>query len=245
MRAWLLATALACAGAVQQPAAPSEFLVGVVYAAPPALPDAVVATDLTALRRGGFNLLIVPDAAARERLREAATTEQLSMHADALPGEERISVGSGVPAVAEARLAFWQAITRGARVLVFSAPGSRVTQEIRALGETAGIVTRNQALFVPLRPRAAGVRSITGGGGAPVEVKLLESKDVLVIVGMNHAAAPRRVTIAFDPDIPEAIWQNLESGTSVDFVMGKEGPVLEHTFAPRDALVLMVRKRYR
>jgi hypothetical protein len=245
MRARLLAAALACASAVQQPVVPSEFLVGLVYAAPPALPDAVVASDLTTLRRGGFNLLIVSDAASRDRLREAATAEQLTMRADAPPGEVRINVGSGVPAVADARLAFWQAITRGARVLVFSAPGSRVTQEIRALGETAGIVTRNQALFVPLRSRAAGVRSITGDGGAPVEVKFLESNEALVIVGMNHAAAPRRVTIAFDPDVPEAIWQNMESGTSVDFVMGKEGPVLEHTFAPRDALVLMVRKRYR
>jgi hypothetical protein len=28
-------------------------------------------------------------------------------------------------------------------------------------------------------------------------------------------------------------------------VMGKGGPVLDHTFAPRDALVLMIRKKLR
>ena len=41
-------------------------------------------------------------------------------------------------------------------------------EELRALGETAGIITRNQALFMPMRPRAAGVSSIEGGAGAPV-----------------------------------------------------------------------------
>jgi hypothetical protein len=73
----------------------------------------------------------------------------------------------------------------------------------------------------------------------------MESRDAIVIIATNRASVPRKVTITFNPDIPEAIWQNMESGTSIDFVMGSKGPVFEHTFAARDALVLMIRKRFR
>ena len=76
-------------------------------------------------------------------------------------------------------------------------------------------------------------------------MRLLESAEALMIIGLNEAPAPRTVTIRFAADIPEAIWQNLETGTSVSFVMGKDGPFLEYTFGPRDALVLMIRKRRR
>ena len=44
------------------------------------------------------------------------------------------------------------------------------------LGETAGVVTRNPALFAPLKPREKGVLAVSSaGGGAPIDVKLLES----------------------------------------------------------------------
>jgi hypothetical protein len=55
----------------------------------------------------------------------------------------------------------------------------------------------------------------------------------------------QKITINFTADIPEAIWQNLETSTSVNFVMGRSGPFLEHTFSPRDTLVLMIRKKLR
>ena len=74
-------------------------------------------------------------------------------------------------------------------------------------------------------------------------MRLLESSEALLIIGLNHAPEPQKVTIVFAPDIPEAIWQNLETGNAMDFVMGKTGPSLEYTFGPRDALVLMIRKR--
>jgi hypothetical protein len=74
---------------------------------------------------------------------------------------------------------------------------------------------------------------------------MLESPDTLMIIGLNYAASPRTATIRFSPDIPEAIWQNLETGAAVSVVMGPKGPFLEHTFAPRDALVLMIRKQLR
>jgi hypothetical protein len=143
-----------------------------------------------------------------------------------------------------ARLTMWSQVARGARAIGFAGADTPLSPDVFALGETGGVITRNQALFAPLSPRERGVTSISGGGGGPrVEVRLLESSEALMIVGLNYAPAPRKVTISFSPDIPEAIWQNLETGTAVSFVMGKTGPFLEYTFGPRDALVLMIRKR--
>jgi hypothetical protein len=228
-----------------QPLAAPELLIGVAYSAPASVPDAVLVSDMRAMRRAGYNIVFVEEPASRDRLGPAAIAERIPV-IDAIPGESaRIKVGSGVQGVSEARLALWDAIATGRRSVVFEAPGRRFTQELRALGESAGTITRNQALFMPMRPRASGVRAIDGEGGAPVDVKLLESKDVLMIIALNRAAVSRKAAITFNPDIPEAIWQNMESGTSVDFVMGRNGPVLEHTFAARDALVLMIGKRFR
>lgn len=160
------------------------------------------------------------------------------------PVRGRINVSPGTAPVA--RLAMWSEIARGGRFISFAGTDHPLSGAVLSLGETAGVVTRNQALFAPLRPRSGGVVAVTGGeASAPVDVRLLESKDAIVIVGLNHAPVPRKATITFSPDIPEAIWQNLETGTAVSFVMGKSGPVLEHTFAPRDALVLMIRRKLR
>lgn len=154
----------------------------------------------------------------------------------------RVELRDSAPA---ARLAMWTAIARGERAVSFMADDGALAP-LLPLGETAGVITRNAALFAPLRPRFGGVTSVaSAGGGAPVDVKLLESADALVIIGLNPAAAPRTAKITFTTEIPEAIWQNLETGTAVNFVMGKEGPFLEHTFAPRDVLVLMIRKKFR
>jgi hypothetical protein len=154
----------------------------------------------------------------------------------------RITVRPG--SAPDARLAMWSFVARGARRVAFAGSETPLSADVFALGETAGVITRNEALFAPLRPREGGVTGISGAGGGPrVEVRLLESDEALMIVGLNYAPESRAVTIAFAPDIPEAIWQNLETGTAVSFVMGKTGPSLEYTFGPRDALVLMIRKR--
>ncbi len=161
---------------------------------------------------------------------------------DAPPARITVRPGSGP----EARLTMWSQIARGARAISFTGTGGTLSAELLALGETAGVISRNQALFAPLRPRNGGVTSIAADGGGPaVDVKLLESAEALMIVGLNYGPAPRKATITFAADIPEAIWQNLETGTSVSFVMSKDGPVLEYTFGPRDALVLMIRKKLR
>ena len=156
-----------------------------------------------------------------------------------------IRVGPGGRTPVEARLDFWTAIARGARRVMFMETRGGVGPAVLALGETAGIVTRNQALFGPLRPRDGGVRGVTGSSGAPVDVKLLESADALMIIALNFSPAPQKVTIHFAADMPEAIWQNLETGAAVHFVMGRDGPSLAHAFAPRDAMVLMIRKTLR
>lgn len=153
----------------------------------------------------------------------------------------RIEVRDSAPA---ARLAMWAAIARGDRAVSFMSSDGSIGR-VLPLGETAGVITRNQALFAPLRPRSGGVTAVSAAGGASIDVKLLESPQALMIIGLNYAPAPQKATMTFSPDIPEAIWQNLETGTAVNFVMGKEGPFLEYTFAPRDALVLMIRKTLR
>lgn len=156
-----------------------------------------------------------------------------------------IRVGRHARTPIEARMDFWAAMARGPQRLTFLDAEGGAGPSVLSLGETVGIVTRNPALFAPLRPRQGGIREVAGGSGAPVEVKLLESSEALLIVGVNYSPSVQRVTINFTPEIPEAIWQNLETSTSVNFVMGRGGPFLEHTFTPRDTLVLMIRKTLR
>lgn len=182
-------------------------------------------------------------ASKRLRLSRSVLSVEQAESVAAAAGPIRVGTGGRTPA--EARLDFWAAIARGARRVMFIETAGGVGPAVLSLGETAGIVTRNQALFAPLRPRDGGVRGVAGGSGAPVDVRLLESREALMIVAVNYAPAPQRVTINFAADIPEAIWQNLETGTAVNFVMGPGGPILEHTFAPRDTLVLMIRRRLR
>jgi hypothetical protein len=160
------------------------------------------------------------------------------------PSARRVVVARG--RAPEGRIAMWAGLARGERYVGFAGAEDPLSPDVLSLGETAGVVTRNQALFGPLRPRSGGVRGITGVDASPnVEVRLLESSNAIVIVGLNYAAAPRKVTIAFAPDMPEAIWQNFETGTAVNFVMQKDGPTFEYTFGPSDALVLMIGKRLR
>jgi hypothetical protein len=94
---------------------------------------------------------------------------------------------------------------------------------------------------------AAGVRPeirIDGAAGL-VEARFLESADAMLVIAMNYAATPRTVTFTFGPDVPEAIWQNMESGAAVNFVQGADGPIYTRTLAGRDAMVLVRGKRLR
>jgi Beta-galactosidase len=94
------------------------------------------------------------------------------------------------------------------------------------------------------RAGAAPDVRIEGGRGL-VETRFIESADVLMLIGLNHAAEPQRVKMTFTLETPEAIWQNMETGSAVNFVAGSDGPVYTYSFRPRDVLVLMIRKNRR
>lgn len=81
--------------------------------------------------------------------------------------------------------------------------------------------------------------------GGLVEARFLESADALLLIAINHGDAPQKVIMTFPPDVPEAIWQNMETGAAVNFVAGPTGPTYTRSFAPRDVVVLMIRKRWR
>lgn len=161
---------------------------------------------------------------------------------------ERIRIGArpGAMPLAEARFHLWSAIADGQRGISFDDGANGASAERLAVGEIAGVVTRNQALFGPLRPRGPSAQdAVVEGGDGTVAVRILESSDAMVIVALNPANKPQKVTLKFSPEIPEAIWQNIEEGVAVNFVMGKDGPFFAHQFAARDALVLTIRKKLR
>jgi hypothetical protein len=94
---------------------------------------------------------------------------------------------------------------------------------------------------------AAGVKPEVGidAAGQLVEARFLESADAMLLVAMNHGSSPRKVTFTFGPDVPEAIWQNMESGAAVNFVQGADGPTYTRTLAGKDVMVLVRGKRLR
>jgi hypothetical protein len=97
------------------------------------------------------------------------------------------------------------------------------------------------------RVGAAGIKPEVGieGGAGLVEARFLESADAILLVAMNHGAAAQKVTFAFGPDVPEAIWQNMETGAAVNFVQTADGPTYTRTFGGRDVMVLVRGKRLR
>ncbi len=103
----------------------------------------------------------------------------------------------------------------------------------------------NQQLVEILSRAGVGPDVLIEGATGPVETRYLESADVLMLIGLNHADTPQRVKMTFTPDTQEAIWQNMETGAAVNFVAGPEGPTYTYSFGPRDALVLMIRKSVR
>lgn len=161
------------------------------------------------------------------------------------PRRAAVGRGAGSLTPRQGRKALWSAIARGWRGFGFLDPDGPVSPEVLALGETAGVITRNAALFAPLEPRQLREGEVTVSEGGRISVYILESADAIVIIGINHGTEVRKVTMTFPPEIPEAIWQNMEEGVAVQFVMGGRGPSLDHTFAPEDVLVLAIRKKLR
>jgi hypothetical protein len=235
---------------------------------------------------------------------------------------EASAIRETMPSASDLRLRGWTAVSRGALGLTFpdwkllGPPSGAIDNRARAAGAFASVITRNPALFAPLRPRDAAVAILydprtaastretervyrilfernvqvdivdTIDAGVPagrykttidarkppmaadalmsqiaragvppgirvdatraaIEMRVLESPDVITLIGLNHSTAAERVTLHFPPDTQEAIWQNMETGTAVNFVAGPDGPTYTHLFQPKDVLVLIIRRGIR
>jgi hypothetical protein len=139
----------------------------------------------------------------------------------------------GDPAITMARYGKWRAILAGSFV---AAAFEQDPDGARASGDLIGAL-------VALAGAVPDVR-ISGAPGQ-VESRYLESSTATMLVAINHSDLPQKVTFAFTPDTPEAIWLNMETGSSVNFVAAPDGPTYTYAFKPRDVLVLMIKKDLR
>ena len=232
------------------PAAPElDFVpVGVAYAAD--ADSARRSIDLDAIRRAHFNVVATSDFA-----QQTATLMRTEPRFAGAPLESLVVRSTDIGRmVVEARTppdnvreTAWTLLAKGARGVVFE-DWAALQQNTAALAEASAFaetITRNMALYAPLRRvEQTGARAITITGGQDnVEARWLESSDALLLIAVNHGAEPLKVTLTFPRDVPEAVWQNMLSGGSVNFVAGPTGPFYEHVFPPHDVLVLMIRKR--
>ena len=127
----------------------------------------------------------------------------------------------------------------GRAILIGTFPSAAFEQDpekMRATGEFLQRLVAGAGVTPEIR--------IDGAAGR-VEARFLESSDAIVLIAINHGDTTERVTFRFGADVPEAIWQNMETGASVNFVQGPEGPTYAHTFAARDVMVLVRGKRLR
>ena len=141
------------------------------------------------------------------------------------------------------RLQLWSLIAQGHKRIGFMDEDGVATPDMRAIGEAAGVITRNEELFGPLQRRTQNNRVIVEPGG--IDADILESPDAIVIIALNRDERPRQRKLTFPPDIPEAIWQDMIAGNAVNFVMGPHGPYYEHRFEEYETLVLAIRKKLR
>ncbi len=155
-----------------------------------------------------------------------------------------VTVGKDATA-AQVRQEAWILVGRGYRGVLFDSWTTlRLNEEaLAAAASFADVVTRNSALFAPLRQssRAVSVDPPT----SDIVARFVESDEAVLLVAANVTDSVQRVTLKFGPDTPEAIWQNMESGSAINFVAGPEGPIYGRTFSPHDVVVLMIRKQYR
>ncbi len=139
----------------------------------------------------------------------------------------------GAPAIVQSRQG------SGRAILIGTFPSAAFEQDpdkTRATGEFLQRLVASAGVVPEIR---------LDGGAGRVEARFLESADAILLIAINHGDAAERVTFAFGPDVPEAIWQNMETGAAVSFVQGASGPTYQHTFAPRDVMVLVRGKRLR
>lgn len=214
------------------------------------LPGELGAAEIGLLRKLRFSIV-----ARRDRAADGPTgmRARILPGPDADPGAPLIPVtvdGAGFVSVrkdtsaAAVRREAWMLIGRGYPGVIFDGWTTlqRNPAAFRAAAAFADVVTRNAALFAPLRPSGREVR--VDVPSTALFARFVESFDVMVLVAANLTHSAQRVTFAFTSDTPEAIWQNMETGAAVNFVVGPDGPTYSRTFPPDDVMVLMIRKRY-
>jgi hypothetical protein len=237
----------------QSPAAVQEldFLpVGVLYVADGNAARRTI--DLDAIRRAHFNVVATTGFTG-----ETATLMRTEARVAGMTGETlvvrsadigRAAIQPATPADTVREIA-WTLLADGRRGVVFE-DWAGLQQNPAALAEAsafADAITRNMALYAPLRRvEQTGARAIAVAGGQDsVDARWLESGEALLLIAVNHGAEARNVTLTFPREVPEAVWQNMLTGGSVNFVAGPTGPFYEHVFPPHDVLVLMIRKRWK
>lgn len=207
--------------------------------------------DLLAFVKLRFNVIARREPSTRE-LRLESLARVLSQTPGGMgspipsSGVEPVAV-HGSSSAEDVRSRAWRAIARGARGVVFDgAPALMQNSEaLQAASAFADNITRNAALFAPLKPRPSKGDVRVDAGSSEIDAGFLESPVALVLIAVNLRSSGQRVTLTFSPAIPEAIWQNMESGGAVNFVAGPDGPTYTRTFTPHDVVVLMIRKQYR
>jgi hypothetical protein len=206
-------------------------------------------TDLENMRRLRFTVVLPGEPtqalAPIDRLIAGARDSSITIPASDI-GLVPIHDRTDAEAIREAA---WTSLATGARAVIFDDWKTLQTND-GALAEAAAFaetLARNPVLYAPLRRvDPSGDRAFTiDGGQNNVEAHWLESPDALLLIAVNHASEPRDVTITFAPAIPEAIWQNMLTGSAVNFVAGATGPVYKRAFAAHEVLVLMIRKRWK
>jgi hypothetical protein len=226
--------------------------VGVIYHA--AGDAARRRSDLDELRRLGFNVFATPGQGSPAGLEVMSIQRSLEDRRDArvtVGALAVVTVADGMRPEALTREA-WSLFAEGNRGIVFGdwAALQRNTGALAAAVEFADHLTRNGALYAPLRPKPQNAEApavtVAVGPSGRVSTRFLESDEAMVLVVTNAGGAePTELTMTFSPEIPEAIWQNMLTGAAVNFLAGPSGPTYTKTLPPDGVLVLMIRKRWK
>jgi hypothetical protein len=243
----LLAAALALLATSQLDAQVLRQFVAVGARYAPSPDERTRQRDLDDMRRLRFNVVSVRDAEGRPG--PIAFLDRVIANAPypgvELSANEEIAIVPVTDAGDDLAARAWSALARGARGILFDDWTALAGNSgaLAAVAEFAEAVTRNAALYAPLRPRAADLR--TAAPPEVIEVRLLESAAAIVLVAINHTPASQLLDVGFPRDIPEAIWRNMVTGASVSFVMGAEGPAYKRSLGPHEVLVLAIDKGLR
>jgi hypothetical protein len=197
--------------------------------------DEVFGARETALRRGeSVSMTIVPDAAP-----ELRGFENRQISAAGVLGLLRVD-GARVLARADTGepVAAINSFGEGRAVLIGSLPAAAFAQDPQRHAP-AGELIAALATMARVEPRV----KVSGAPAGAVEARLMESGRAMLLVVLNHDAAPHRLQLELPPDAPAGEWQNLETAAAIPLAgRAGGGPAFQHDLGGRDVLVLLARK---